>query len=57
MSLPFHTLTMDVHEKYIDVLIENPFLFVCGVAHVKNIRSRERYRSGAPYFLYVVLRV
>jgi hypothetical protein len=48
---------MNVYEKYNDVMIGRPLLFVYGVAHVKSIGSRERRRSVAPYFLYVALRV
>jgi hypothetical protein len=37
MSLTFHTLMMNVYEKYNDVLIGSPLLFVCGTACVKSI--------------------
>jgi hypothetical protein len=56
MSLAFHTLIMQVYEKYDDILIENPLLFVREAAHIKSIRRREGRQSGV-IFLYVVLRM
>jgi hypothetical protein len=55
MPLAFPMLTLNVYEKYNDVLIESLFLFVLGAARVKSIRSREKHQSGASYILYAVL--
>jgi hypothetical protein len=41
MTLAFHTLTMNMYEKYNDVLIGSPLLFVRDAACVKSIESRE----------------
>jgi hypothetical protein len=37
MPLIFHTLMMNVYEKYNNILIGSPLLFVRGVACVKSI--------------------
>jgi hypothetical protein len=41
MSLVFHMLIMNMYEKYYDVLIGSPLLFVYDIVYVKSIRSRE----------------
>jgi hypothetical protein len=38
MPFSFHTLMIIVYEKYVDVLIGRPLLFVDGVTRVKSIR-------------------
>jgi hypothetical protein len=38
MPLAFHMPMMNVYEKYNDVLIGSPLLFVRGIARVKSIR-------------------
>jgi hypothetical protein len=57
MHLAFDTLTMSVYEKFNDVLIGSPMLFIHGIVHVKCIKSIEGRRLRATCFLYVALRV
>jgi hypothetical protein len=57
MHLAFDTLTMSVYEKFNDVLIGSPMLFIHGIVHVKSIKSIEGRRSRATCFLYVALHV
>jgi hypothetical protein len=57
MPLPFHTPMITVYEKYDDVLIRSPLLFIRGVARVKSIRDKIRHESGAPCFLYAAMHV
>jgi hypothetical protein len=68
-ALAFHTPMIAVYEKYYDILLGSPLLFVrhngmsirsplpfvCGATCVKRIRDRMGHRSGAPCFLYAEL--
>jgi hypothetical protein len=46
MPLAFHTSMIIVDEKYDDILIGSPMLFIRGAAHVKSIRvERVVYRE------------
>jgi hypothetical protein len=53
----FSYVMINMHEKYNDVLVGSPLLFVRSDTHIKSSTSRDARRSGASCFLYVMIRV
>jgi hypothetical protein len=51
MPLAFHMSMIIVYEKYVDVMIGSPLVFVCGTARVKGIRV-ERDVDREPLAFY-----
>jgi hypothetical protein len=51
----FSCIVTNMYEKYSDVLVGSPLLFVCDDVCVKCSKSIEVHRSGAPCFLYVAM--
>jgi hydroxyacyl-ACP dehydratase HTD2-like protein with hotdog domain len=51
----FSYVLINIHEKYDDMLVRGPLLFVRSDTYVKSIRSREVYRLGDLCFLYATM--